>query len=64
MVEQADAAVRAEVDLRVFQVHRPLATGAHPLGQAGERRVIAQLLAALRIGQLLGEFLLFQVAVQ
>ena len=64
MVKQANAAVRAKVDLRVFQVHRSFAAGTHSLGQACECCVIAELFASLRVRQLLGQLLLFQLAVQ
>ena len=63
-VEQTDAAVRAEVDLLVFQVHQPLATWAHILGQARQGHVVAQLLAALLVGHGFGLLLALQVAVE
>ena len=47
VVKQADAAVRAKVDFRTLQVHRPLTAGANALGQPRQRRVIAQFFAAL-----------------
>jgi hypothetical protein len=64
VVKQADAAVGAEVDLGVLQVHRPLAARAHAFGQPAQRHVIAQLHAALHFGQCLLQLLLFQVAVE
>src|SRR5690606_9294671 len=53
-VEQAQPAVGTEVGLAVFQVHRPLATRAHILGQACLRQIVVQLLAAMPIGRRLG----------
>ena len=64
VVEQADAAVRAEVDLGVLEVHGTLATRAYALGQPLQRHVIAQLLTALHLGHGLALLLLFQVAIE
>ena len=63
MVVQADAAVRTKVVFGIFQVYRSLAAWAQALAQTGQRRVIAELFAALRVGQLFSEFLALQVAV-
>ena len=64
MVEQADAAVRAVVDGRVAELHRPLAARADALRKPRQRHVVGQLLAALGVGASLGEFLPFEVAVE
>lgn len=59
VVKQADATMRAKVDLRVFQIHRTLAARADRFGQARQRGVVAQFFTALHIGELLGKLLLF-----
>src|SRR5438034_9465562 len=41
VVKQANAAMRAKVDRGIFQIHRPLAAGAHTFGQPRERRLVA-----------------------
>lgn len=61
-VVQAHAAVRAEVVLRVLQVHRSLIARAHALAQPLERQVVIQIAAALAVGQGLHLLLPFQVA--
>ena len=63
-VEQADAAMRAVVDGGVGQVDRPFAAGADFLGQAGQRGVVAELLAPFDIRHGFGLLLFFQVAVE
>src|SRR6218665_3015233 len=57
-VKQADAAVRATIDLLVLQVGRAPTARADALGQARQGQVIAKFLAALQVGQCLGLFLL------
>ena len=64
MVEQAHAAMRAEVGLAVLQIHRALAAGADVFRQARQGQVVAQALAPLRGGHGLGAPLPLQVAVQ
>jgi len=64
VVKQADAAVRAKINRRVFQVHWAFAARAHAFGQPRQRGVVTEFFAALRVGKLLGEFLLFKVTVQ
>ena len=64
VVEQANAAVGAEVDLGVLQVHRTFTAGTHVFGQAGQRGVVAEFFAPHLVGLGLGQFLALEVAVQ
>ena len=64
MVKQANATVRAKIDLSVFQIHRALTAGAHALGQPRQCHVVTELLAALYLGQGFLLLLFFQIAVE
>src|SRR6218665_1131561 len=61
-VKQADAAVRAKIDLLILQVGRAPTARADALDQARQGQVMAKFLAALQVGQCLGLFLLRQMA--
>ena len=40
MIKETNAAVRAEINSGIFEVNRPLATGANILGKSGQRRIV------------------------
>jgi hypothetical protein len=63
-VVQAHAAVRAEVGLRVLQVHRTLTARAHVLGEPLQRQVVVQVAAALAVRQGFDLLLPLQIALQ
>lgn len=64
MIEQADTAVRAVVDLRIVQVDCSFAAGADVLAQARQCSVVGQFLAPFGVGFGLSLALSLQVAIQ